>query len=101
MDGEQSWRFDAAEVLASNLVAVGSTTCYVFDGSSTAPAAAADCGLVVLRVVGLQEAAVGGISLESSTEELSTLHTLWELQPFTNEAALHSISAAAASSADS
>ena len=36
----------------------------------------------------MQEAAVGGISLGSSTEELHTLSTLWELQPFTNEAAV-------------
>lgn len=44
----------------------------------------------------VQEAAVSTISLESTQGELSTLSTLWELQPFTNEAAVAIILAAAA-----
>lgn len=35
-----------------------------------------------------QEAAAGGISLETSAEELATFSALWQLQPFTNEAAV-------------
>jgi hypothetical protein len=47
----------------------------------------------------VQEAAISTISLESTQEELSTLSTLWELQPFTNEAAVANILAAAAAAA--
>lgn len=52
--------------------------------------------LLLLLLMALQEAAVSSISLESSQEELSTLITLWELQPFTHEEAVASLLAAAA-----
>lgn len=44
----------------------------------------------------VQESTVSSISLETSQEELSTLITLWELQPFTHEEAVASLLAAAA-----
>jgi hypothetical protein len=47
----------------------------------------------------LQAAAVDAISLETTPEQLSTLSTMWQLQPFTNEAAAASITSAAAATA--
>jgi hypothetical protein len=47
----------------------------------------------------LQAAAVDGINLETTPEQLNTLSTMWELQPFTNEAAAASIITAAAAAA--
>jgi hypothetical protein len=48
-----------------------------------------------LLLLTLQEAVVSSISLEASQEELSSLITLWELQPFTHEEAVASLLAAA------
>jgi hypothetical protein len=42
---------------------------------------------------------VDGINLETTPEQLNTLSTMWELQPFTNEAAAASIITAAAAAA--
>lgn len=47
-----------------------------------------------------QEAAVDGISLETTPEELSTLSTYWQLQPFTNEAAVATLVEAVVAAAD-
>ncbi|KAF6249853.1 hypothetical protein COO60DRAFT_926734 [Scenedesmus sp. NREL 46B-D3] len=58
-------------------------------------------------VAGLQrdmewmELAVGRVSLDSSPDDLSTISTLWQLQPFTDEAAVAAVwDAAAAAIAD-
>jgi len=51
--------------------------------------------VIICRCCTLQEAAAAGISLDTSTEDLGTLRTLWELQPFTNEAAVAQLMAAA------
>lgn len=39
----------------------------------------------LLHVLPLQKLAKSSIGLDISAEELSTISTLWELQPFTNE----------------
>jgi hypothetical protein len=45
---------------------------------------------------GLQELAAESISLDSSPDDLSTFVTLWQLQPFTDEAAVAAVWDAAA-----
>jgi hypothetical protein len=43
-----------------------------------------------------QELAAGSISLDTSLDDISTISTLWQLQPFTDEAAVAAVWEAAA-----
>ena len=43
---------------------------------------------VAALLVATQDAAVASINLETSCEDLSSLRTFWQLQPFTNDEAV-------------